>query len=92
MRLSEAVTFDLLDDAVIPVTFMTFDPAKLRAWIAERKETLLASSREFQQPIPSKTNHNLKGEKKQTPSLASTGYHPGRILAEIKAGAACPVF
>lgn len=53
VRLSEAVTFDLLDDAVIPVTFMTFDPAKLRAWIAERKEALLdqLKSENFKQPI-----------------------------------------
>jgi hypothetical protein len=53
VRLSEAVVFEVLDESLIPAQFLTFDPAKLRAWIAERKDMLLEQlrSENFKQPI-----------------------------------------
>ena len=53
VRLSEAVTFDVMDENLIPVQFMTFDPAKLREWINERKAELLEQLKHdsFRQPI-----------------------------------------
>lgn len=53
VRLSEAVTFDVMDENLIPVQFMSFDPAKLRAWIADRKAELLKQLKQedFRQPI-----------------------------------------
>lgn len=53
VRLSEAVTFDVMDENLIPVQFMTFDPAKLREWINERKAELLEQLKQegFRQPI-----------------------------------------
>ncbi len=53
VRLSEAVTFKITDENLIPVQFMSFDPAKLRAWIAGRKDMLLEQlrSENFKQPI-----------------------------------------
>lgn len=53
VRLSEAVTFEVMDENLIPVQFMTFDPAKLRAWINERKGDLLDQLKQdgFRQPI-----------------------------------------
>lgn len=53
VRLSEAVTFDVMDENLIPVQFMSFDPAKLRAWIADHKAELLEQLKreDFRQPI-----------------------------------------
>jgi len=53
VRLSEAVTFDVMDENLIPVQFMSFDPAKLRAWIADHKAELLKQLKQedFRQPI-----------------------------------------
>lgn len=53
VRLFEAVVFEVLDESLIPAQFLTFDPAKLRAWIAERKDMLLEQlrSENFKQPI-----------------------------------------
>lgn len=53
VRFSEAVVFEVLDESLIPAQFLTFDPAKLRAWIAERKDMLLEQlrSENFKQPI-----------------------------------------
>jgi len=53
VRLSEAVTFDVMDENQIPVQFMSFDPAKLRAWIADHKAELLKQLKQedFRQPI-----------------------------------------
>lgn len=53
VRLSEAVTFDVMDENLIPVQFMSFDPAKLRAWIADHKAELLKllKQEDFRQPI-----------------------------------------
>ncbi len=53
VRLSEAVVFEVLDESLIPAQFLTFDPAKLRAWIAGRKDMLLEQlrSENFKQPI-----------------------------------------
>lgn len=53
VRLSEAVTFKITDENLIPVQFMSFDPAKLREWIAGRKAELLDQLKQegFRQPI-----------------------------------------
>lgn len=53
VRLSEAVTFEITDENLIPVQFMSFDPAKLREWIAGRKAELLDQLKQegFRQPI-----------------------------------------
>ena len=53
VRLSEAVTFDVMDENLIPVQFMSFDPTKLRAWIADHKAELLKQLKQedFRQPI-----------------------------------------
>ncbi len=53
VRLSEAVTFKITDENLIPAQFMSFDPAKLRAWINERKGELLDQLKQegFRQPI-----------------------------------------
>lgn len=53
VRLSEAVTFKVTDENLIPVQFMSFDPAKLREWIAGRKAELLDQLKQegFRQPI-----------------------------------------
>ena len=53
VRLSEAVTFDVMDENLIPVQFLSFDPAKLRAWIADHKAELLKQLKQedFRQPI-----------------------------------------
>ncbi len=53
VRLSEAVTFEVMDENLIPVQFMTFDPAKLRSWISEHKAELLEQLKceDFRQPI-----------------------------------------
>lgn len=53
VRLSKAVTFDVMDENLIPVQFMTFDQAKLRAWISDHKAELLEQLKreDFRQPI-----------------------------------------
>jgi hypothetical protein len=53
VRLSEAVVFDVMDENLIPVQFMTFDPTKLRAWISDHKAELLEQLKreDFRQPI-----------------------------------------
>ena len=53
VRLSESVSFEVMDENMIPVQFLTFDPAKLRAWINERKGELLDQLKQegFRQPI-----------------------------------------
>lgn len=53
VRLSESVSFDVMDENLIPVQFMSFDPAKLRAWISDHKAELLEQLKreDFRQPI-----------------------------------------
>lgn len=53
VRLSESVSFEVMDENLIPVQFMTFDPVKLRAWINERKADLIEQMKQegFRQPI-----------------------------------------
>lgn len=53
VRLSEAVVFCVTNEEKIPRCFTSFDPSKLRAWIAERKGDLLKELKntKFVQPI-----------------------------------------
>ena len=53
VRLSESVSFEVMDENMIPVQFLTFDPAKLRAWISDHKAELLEQLKrgDFRQPI-----------------------------------------
>ncbi len=53
VRLSESISFKIVDENQIPVQFMTFDPAKLRAWISDHKAELLEQLKreDFRQPI-----------------------------------------
>jgi hypothetical protein len=53
VRLSESVSFEVMDENLIPVQFMTFDPVKLRTWINDRKADLIEQMKQegFRQPI-----------------------------------------
>lgn len=53
VRLSESISFKIVDENQIPVQFMSFDPAKLRAWISDHKAELLEQLKreDFRQPI-----------------------------------------
>lgn len=53
VRLSESVAFEIENEDHVPVQFMSFDPAKLRAWISDHKAELLEQLKrgDFRQPI-----------------------------------------